>query len=211
MDSILVLESFIITEADTNYVNKSFGDKAKEIGKKVLAFFKKIINAVISFFGRLIGTKTLVHAKALAIVDQKMRESYDEVESLVNKFDKNPDEFYNNYNMNSDINYHDEWIDIQEDIRRTIALNPDKKNYVRNSAFDKAKSNIVNNLKKFEQQFSDLVKNEINVRNKTGILRFMNMINTLTSEILVAYKMTTLGQRKEMVTVQVGNIASVKV
>lgn len=211
MDSILVLESFIITEADIDYVNKSFGDKAKDLGKRVLAFFKKIIDAVISFFGRLIGTKTLVHSKALAIVDQKMRTSYDEVESLVHKYEKNPDEFYNNYNMNNDINYHAEWVDIQEEIRRTIALNPDKKNYVRNSAFQKSKSNIIDKLRKFELQFSDLVKNESNTKNKTGINRFMIMIHTLTSEILAAYKMTTLGQRKEMVTVQFDNIVSTKV
>lgn len=211
MDTILTLESFIITEADTNYVNKSFGDKAKELGKKIVDFFKKLINTVISFFGRLIGTKTLVHSKACAIVDKKMHESYDEVTSLVNKFNKNPDEFYQNYNTTNDINYHEEWVDIQEEIRRTIALNPDKKNYVRNSPFEKAKSNIVKKLKEFEAEFTNISKDMINVKQKTGMMRFMNMLNTLTSEILSAYNMTTLGQRKDMVTVQIGGIASVKV
>lgn len=211
MDNIAVLESFIITEADTAYANKSFGDKAKELGKKILDFFKKLINAVISFFARLVGTKSLIHSKAFTVVDDKMRESYKEVEDLVSKYEKNPTEFYNDYRTNDLIDYHNEWVDVQEEIRRVVAMNPDKKNYVRNTAFEKAKTNIVNKLKGFEIRFSKLLKDESVTKNKTKITTFMIMLNTLTKEILNAYQMTTLGQRKDMVTIQYNNIASTKV
>lgn len=212
MDNIAVLESFIITEADTAYVNKSFGDKAKELGKKILDFFKKLINAVISFFARLVGTKSLIHSKAFTVVDDKMRESYKEVEDLVSKYEKNPTEFYNDYRTNDLIDYHNEWVDVQEEIRRVVAMNPDKKNYVRNTAFEKAKTNIINKLREFERRFSKITNDKaLDTKSKTRINTFLIMLNTLTKEILNAYQMTTLGQRKDMVTIQYSNIASTKV